>query len=423
MPPTACSNSSSNRTAPAAAAEPVAYIVSTWPRLSQTFVLNEVLALENKGLDIRIFSVKHPGGEPVHDSVSQVRAPLTYLALKGRRRRIWTANLAIACRRPGTWLRILLEAARYRSTGVLKHFLQAGYLAESLRRAPVHHIHAHFATAPALVAMYASALSGIRYTFTAHARDIYVDTRPELLRRQIERAAAVVTISEYNRRYLSGMSSAAGAKVRCIYNGVDPTLFPFRRAGFCTTGLPVILSVARLVEKKGLADLVDSAAILRTRGLSFRVEIIGAGPLLGPLRTRIASLGLDRVIDLSGAQSQDAIRAAYQRSTVFALPCVITPDGDRDGIPTVLLEAMLSGVPVVTTPVSGISELIGADWSGLLVPPGNPGLLANALERLLTDAELRDHLARTARAKVESQFSIDRSSAQLMTLFSGGAGQ
>jgi colanic acid/amylovoran biosynthesis glycosyltransferase len=129
------------------------------------------------------------------------------------------------------------------------------------------------------------------------------------------------------------------------------------------------------------------------------------------------------VIDLSGAQSQDAIRAAYQRSTVFALPCVITPDGDRDGIPTVLLEAMLSGVPVVTTPVSGISELIGADWSGLLVPPGNPGLLANALERLLTDAELRDHLARTARAKVESQFSIDRSSAQLMTLFSGGAGR
>jgi glycosyltransferase involved in cell wall biosynthesis len=269
--------------------------------------------------------------------------------------------------------------------------------------------------------MYASQLSGIRYTFTAHARDIYVDTHPDLLWTQIERAAAVVTISEYNRRHLAEMGPAADGKVRCIYNGIDPSLFPFRRPGRLSAGPPVILSVARLVEKKGLADLVDAAAILRARGVSFRVEIIGAGPLRDTLRARVASQGLEGTVTLPGARPQHVVRAAFQRATVFALPCVITADGDRDGIPTVLLEAMLSGVPVVSTPVSGIAELIEADFSGLLAPPGNPGRLADALERLLADPELRDRLARTARVRVESHFSIERSSSQLMALFSGGA--
>ena len=421
MLPSTCSHSSARSADPRPAPGSVAYVVSTWPRLSQTFVLNEVLALEKKGLPVRIFSVKDPGGEPVHASVSQVRASVTYLSLKGRRRPVWVANLDLAWRQPRCYFRGLLEAARYRSFGVLRHFLQAAYLAALLRREPAVHLHAHFATAPALVAMFASQLSGTPYTFTAHARDIYVDTRPELLRKQMHHASAVVTVSEYNRRHLlQQLNPATPGKVVCIYNGIDPSQFPFRwpRAG--DPGPPVILSVARLVEKKGLEDLIDAAAILRAQGLSFRVEIIGAGPLWSALQVRIVRHGLEGIVTLMGAQPQEIVRQAYDRAALFVLPCVITADGDRDGIPTVLLEAMLSGVPVVSTPVSGVPELIESDSSGVLVTPNNARILAHTLAKLIGDPCLRDRLARSARTRVESEFSIERSSSQLLALFSGG---
>ena len=181
---------------------PVGYVVSTWPRLSQTFVLNEILALERCGVPVRIFSAKEPDGEPVHAQVAQVGAAVTYLAFRGRARAILRANVELALSRPGPYVRTLLGALRYRRWGITKRFFQAGYLANLLRRNPVGHLHAHFATAPALVAMFVHELIGIPYSFTAHARDIYVDTRPELLRAQMQEAKAVITISEYNRKHL-----------------------------------------------------------------------------------------------------------------------------------------------------------------------------------------------------------------------------
>lgn len=369
---------------------------------------------------MRIFSVKDPGGEPVHASVSQVRAKVTYLSLKNHRRRVWAANLRIARRAPKSYFRTLAEAFRHHSSGVFRHFLEGAYLADLLEREPVAHVHAHFATAPALVSMFASQLSGTPYTFTAHARDIYVDTRPDLLRKEIERAAAVVTISEYNRQRLQEIVPKANGKVRCIYNGVDASLFPFRWPRSADPGPPTILAVARLVEKKGLGDLVEAAAILRDQGLSFRVEIVGTGPLLRTLRDRITQLRLERTVTLAGAQPQEFVRLAYQRAAIFALPCVITAEGDRDGIPTALLEAMLSGLPVVSTFVSGIPELVQADRTGVLVAPGNPWILAHALGQLIADPRLRDRLAQAARTRVESEFTLDRSSGRLLELFSAG---
>jgi len=414
-------HSSNNGTDPGPAPGVIAYVVSAWPRLSQTFVLNEVLALEKKGLRVLIFSVKNPGGEPVHARVSSVRAPVHYLSLTGRRRQVWAANLRIARSKPWCYFHLLTEAARYRSWDILRHFWQAGYLADLLRRDPATHLHAHFATAPALVAMFASQLSGTAFSFTAHARDIYVDTRPELLRAQMERAMAVVTVSEYNRRHLvRQFSPATPAKVVCIYNGIDPSHFPFASRRGADSGPPVILSVARLVEKKGLEDLIEAAAILRARGVSFRVEIIGAGPLREALQAAIVRNGLHEAVTLRGAQPQELVRQAYDRAAVFVLPCVITADGDRDGIPTVLLEAMLGGVPVITTPVSGIPELIEPDSSGVLVAPNDPGMLADAMAKLIGDPCLRDRLARSARTRVESKFSIEQSSSRLMALFSEG---
>jgi len=399
----------------------VGYVVSTWPRLSQTFVLNEIVALERLGLCIRIFSIKDPDGEPVHGRVAQVRADVTYLTLVRQWQPIAWANLSLACIRPGLYFKNLVRALRYWRWAVIRAYFQASYLASLLRRWPVTHLHAHFCTAPALVGMFASELSGVPYSFTAHARDIYVDTHPALLRAEMQGAKAVITVSEYNRKHLSTqINPAANGKVQCIHNGLDLDQFPFHCPVLVHSRPPVILSVARLIEKKGLGDLIDTAGILKERGCSFHLEIIGDGPLLESLRTQVEQLGLLDRVKLLGAQPQEVVRLAYQRAAIFALPCVVTAEGDRDGIPTALVEAMASGVGVVSTPVSGIPELIDHGRDGLLVAPNNPNMLAQALERLLTDSELLNCLTHAARAKVEKHFSIDRSSRQLLSLFEHG---
>src|SRR5919204_5625352 len=209
----------------------VGYVVSTWPRLSQTFVLREILAVERLGVPVRIFSTKDPDGEPIHGDVAQVRAGVTYLSLRRHWKPALRANLRLVRAAPARYAWTLLAALRYRRWDVLRRFFQAGYLADLLRREPVDHLHAHFATAPALVAMLTHQLSGVPYTFTAHARDIYVDTPPELLHAEMARAEVVVTVSEYNRGYLSRqLGPAANGKVRCIYNGLDLRQYPFDRA-------------------------------------------------------------------------------------------------------------------------------------------------------------------------------------------------
>jgi glycosyltransferase involved in cell wall biosynthesis len=400
----------------------VGYVVSTWPRLSQTFVLTEVVALERSGVPLRIFSVKDPGGEPIHAKVAQVRANVTYLSFR-RWKRIAGANLQLAGHRPVRYASVLMQALAYGRTGILRHFFQAGYLANLLRHDPVSHLHAHFATAPTLVAMFASELTGIPYTFTAHARDIYVDTQRKLLRKEIEQARAVVTVSQYNRQHLETISPSSRDKVHCIYNGLDLIDFDFRWPRSADSGPPVILSVARLIRKKGLEDLIRAAAILKQQGRAFKLEIIGSGPLRHELETLVTRLALRDCVAFLGPLPQQSVLSAYQRASIFALPCVVSEDGDRDGIPTVVLEAMASGVPVVSTPVSGIPELIDASRDGVLVPPNNPVMLADALDRLLSDPQLRDRIARAARDKIESQFLVEHSSRQLLKLFHNGDGR
>jgi glycosyltransferase involved in cell wall biosynthesis len=400
----------------------IGYVVSTWPRLSQTFVLNEVLSLEKRGVSVRIFSTKDPGGEPVHAKLARVRAPVAYLSLRGRGRAILGSHARLARGRPGAYARTLLRALRYGRPDVLRRFLQAGHLADLVRRDPVTHLHAHFATAPALVAMFAHDLVGVPYSFTAHARDIYVDTPPALLRAEMEAAQAVVTVSEYNRQYLLGRSPHVNGKVRCVECGLDLSEFRFRWPRAADPGPPIILAVARLVEKKGLGDLILAADMLRSQGHRFRVQIIGDGPLRQALERRVAEHGLRDDVTLLGAQPHEIVRAAYDRAAVFVLPCVVAGDGDRDGLPNVLLEAMASGLPVVSTAVVGIPDLIASERDGLVIPPNDAGALASALARLLVDPPLRDRLARAARDKIEARFSIDRSAEQLLAIFAPAPG-
>src|SRR5205085_8518320 len=304
----------------------VGYVVSTGPRLSQPFVLREILAVERLGVPVRIFSAKDPDGEPSHGDVAHVRAGVTYLSLRRHWKPAVCANLRLVWAAPAPYARTLLSAPRYRPWDVVRRFFQAGYLTDLLRREPVDHLHAHFATAPTLVAMFTHQLSGVPYTFTAHARDIYVDTQPELLRAEMERAEAVVTVSEYNRGYLSRqlVGTMAIGKVRCIPYGLDLRQFPFDPSRPPDAGPPVILSVARLIEKKGLGDVIAAADILRRRGHRFQVEIIGTGPLRPALEAQVRQLGLQDRVTFLGAQPQEAVRPAYRRATLVALPCVVS---------------------------------------------------------------------------------------------------
>ena len=395
------------------------YIVSTWPRLSQTFVLTEVLELERRGVPLRIFSIKEPGREPVHGDLRHVKAKATYLSQVKNRREVVRGNFATAFRHPLRYLRTLLRALLLNPRwSFLRSVFQAGYVADLLSREEITHLHAHFATAPASVAMFTHHLTGIPYSFTAHAKDIYFDTKPRLLRAKIKHARAVVTISEYNRRYLSQlMHPVESQKVRCVYNGMDLRIYSNGRSNIEKLPVPSIVTVARLIEKKGIGDLIRACHTLRERGRSFRMEIIGKGPLHATLKAQVHSLDLQNIVRFRGALAQEAVREAYRQADIFALPCVISEDGDRDGIPTVLLEAMACGLPVVSTGVSGIPELVESERDGILVEPRNTGMLADALDRLLSDEVLRKRLGAAACAKVTGKFSVERSVTELLGLF------
>src|SRR5229473_4505698 len=400
----------------------IGMIVTTWPRLSQTFVLREFIGLEKLGLHLRIFSIKVPPSEPVHADVARVQAPVTYLAFRSSWKPIFGANLRLARQLRGRYFRTWLLGLRHIRYGnilhVVRQVLRAGYVADILRREPVARIHAHFATAPASVAMFVSELTGIPYTIAVHANDIFVKARGRLMSAKIDRAEAVVTNNEYNRQYLlSRFGSELDSKLPCVYNGLDLSQFDFRWPRAAEPGPPLILSVGRIIEKKGFADLVEAVRILYERGRQFQVEIVGSGPLKEQMQNRIKELNLLDRVKLLGARDQDFVRAAYQRAAIFVLPCMVTPNGDRDGIPNVLYEAMASGTPVISTPVAAIPELVDSGRNGLLVEQRSPQMLADAIDELLADADLRDRLARAARNTIETRFTIDRTARELLGIF------
>jgi glycosyltransferase involved in cell wall biosynthesis len=401
--------------------QPIAYLVKGWPRLSETFILNEVIAIERRNIPLRIFSVKDPNNEPVHAKVTGVRSVVTYISLARHWRAALLGNIRLVWRRPGSYIRTFLyatiQAAIHFRFVVMRRFWQAGYLGDIFLRQPVSHLHAHFATSPAMVAFFTHKLLGIPYTFTAHAKDIYISPQ-KLLRSKIDAAGAVITCTEYNRQYLlSQFGPSLNRKLHCIHHGLDLSEFEFRSPRGSTEEIPVVLAVGRLVEKKGLGHLLRAVDILRKRGRRVCAEIIGDGPLRGALENQLRGLGLVDTVELLGAQPHEKVRLAYRRASLFVLPCTVAENGDRDGIPNVLLEAMAAGVPVISTEVSGVPELIDSEHDGLLVPPNNPAMLADAMERVLASAELGERLAHAARAKIEASFSMDHGTAQLLGLF------
>jgi glycosyltransferase involved in cell wall biosynthesis len=288
-------------------------------------------------------------------------------------------------------------------------------LARETRLRGIDHLHAHFATASTTVARLAARFARIPYTMTAHAKDIFHESvRPEDLRRKLQDAAGTVTISDYNLEYLHESYGPAAEDVRRIYNGLELERFPYEEP---RRRVPEIVAVGRLVEKKGFADLIEACSLLRDRGVKVRCLIVGLGEQEPELRAAVERLGLGNRVELPGPRPQGDLIEAVGRAAVFAAPCVIGGDGNRDGLPTVLLEAMALGTPCVSTDVTGIPEVLRDGETGLMVPQRDPAALADAIERLLADPELRVRLAGRARRLVEAEFDVHRNAALLREAF------
>lgn len=396
----------------------VAYILKRFPRLSETFIAREILALERMGFEIAIFSMKVPLGQ-THPFIREIESPVIYLPRVSGRNLIGLlrANGESFLRRPAGYLRCLFYALRRRSTESMEKFLLAGYISRYILDRRVEHLHSHFASGSTRLAKYVHMITGLPYSFTAHAKDIFSDrVSVKQLERRMTEARFVVTISAYNERFLRGITP--DVMIHVIHNGIPIEQFPLNNGQAKREEKPIILSVGRLVEKKGMSCLIDACDELKKRGVAYRCLIVGDGPLRGELEARIERLGLEDHVSLEGAKLQDELIGGYfPRASIFALPCQQAKNKDMDGLPVVLEEAMAVGLPVISTTVAGIPELVRHRQTGLLVPPEDPGRLAETIQSLLADGSLREGLKSSARRLIENEYDIEKSSRRLAELF------
>lgn len=400
----------------------VGYVLRKFPVLSETFILNELLALEARGVELQVISLQRPNDPRFHDDLPKLRARVSYLSGLSDAQRLARIHwrLARSSSLGRRYWKTLLDVALTRKPGLLWRFVQAGYVANEARRLRLRHLHAHFANGPATVALLASRITGIPFSFTAHAMDIYKQAvSREALTRKVEAARFVVTVSEFNKRYLEEITGAPEGKVVLIHNGID--LNRFAPNGVPGSARFKIICVARLVEKKGIPVLIEACRILRDRGVSLHCDIIGKGRLRPQLTSLIQDLGLRDRVHLLGPKTQSEVRERYGAAHAYVLPCILGSDGNREGLPVSIVEALACGLPVVSTPVTGIPEVVFDGHNGLLVPMGHPLALADAIQRLIDDPDLYRRLRGNARASVAGGFDHKRTSASLHRLMEGAA--
>lgn len=402
--------------APPSPREPLAFLVKRFPRLSETFVLNEFLELRRQGVDVRLFALMDSGEKVVQPAAEALRSEVVYLgpARYGRMARYRRMARVAAAHRRGA-LRVARVLLHHHSRATIRHLGEALILVGHMDRMGARHLHAHFAHSPTAVAHLAHLLSGVAFSFTTHAKDLYTTPDWQLARRHAA-ASFVVTCTAANARYLEEAVGAEPGSVIVCRHGVD---LPQFLAGQRRPVPGRILSIGRLVPKKGFDTLIRSCALLRRRGVAFQCRIIGDGPLREELGGLVASLDLAPVVELTRSRPQPELLGEYARADVFALAPRVMGDGDRDGVPNVILEAMAVGAPVVATAISGIPEVVEHDRTGLLVPPDDPGSLADALERVLTAPEVGRRLGDTARSVVAGRFDLTRCVEPLTELFTG----
>ena len=383
----------------------VAFVLKGYPRLSETFIAQEIAALERRGLDIRIVSLRRPTDarrHPVHD---EIRAPLLYLPeyLLLEPLRVFRAWFSER-RKPGyrtarnAWLR---DLRRDPTPNRIRRFGQALVLAAELPRG-VTRLHAHFLHTPASVTRYAAKLLGLPWSGSAHAKDVW--TTPEWEKREkLADCEWLVTCTEANREHLARL--APPGKVELVYHGLDLSRFPKKQMAEKKAGPVVILSVCRLVEKKGVDVLLE--ALARIRHLDWKFVHVGGGPLAGALRDKAQALGIAERVAWRGPLAQRELLEAYRNADLFALASRVARDGDRDGLPNVLMEAQSQALACVATRVSAIGELVRAGASGVLVAENDAPGLAAALAALIADPARRRTLGEAGEARVRAQFALE----------------
>lgn len=393
----------------------ICYVLKRFPRLSETFIAAELLELRRQGEHVSVIAVAKPAEIAVHGFVDDLDVSVTYLPHRPLRQPLrTTAGVVTAIvASPRGWS----SAARTclwppRLVG-LRKLLQASVLLRELRHQDTTHAHAHFATAAAGLAELAQRMGGPTYSVTTHAKDIWhEEVSAEALRAKLGRARFVATVSAANVEHLTDVLGP-NPPVHLVPNSVDTRRL---RAGERDAEPGRVLAVARLVEKKGLGDLVAACGLLVERR-PLHLVIVGEGPLRAALVEQAGSLGVE--LELCGAQPREVVLEELRRADIFALPCVVAADGDRDGLPTSVLEAMALGVPVVTTAVNGLVDAVLDGDTGLIVPQRDPVALAEALRRLLDDPVLAARLSASARRHIESSFALEKSVNVLRSLFPG----
>lgn len=394
------------------------YFVNCFPNFIEAMIYREVMALRRAGWDVETISIRRPSPEDVPAEARALAESTTYI-LPVRPGKLLAAHARAFLRTPRTYLRTLGAVVggtherlrdRWRS---LCHFVEAVAVLPIVEGRAPDRLHAHWAVGATTCAMVVSRFLKIPFSFTAHAYDIWRERL--LLPEKLRAAEHVVTCTGYNRRHLVEAYGVPPEKVSVVYHGLD--LAAFRRRRRPHNARPVILSVGRLVEQKGYEDLIRACALLRDEGCDLECEIVGEGPLRERLQSLVVEMRLEAIVRLPGRVVGDALRAHYERADVFALLCVQASDGDRDGIPNTLVEAMAMELPVVSTRYSGVPELVEDGVTGLLVEPGDVPAAAAALRTLLESPARRESMGRAGRARVMGDFTPEATTTRLGRVF------
>lgn len=399
----------------------IVYILHKFPNLTETFILNEIQGLKKDGILIKVFSVKKGNYLSEHSIdiegiiINYFYGHLTLVNIK--------SHFYLIALYFGKYFRILSEIIFNSDFSIskvlsnLKAFSIAGSFLYRLRRDNTSLIHGHFIGFPTSIAMYMSQLSGLPFSCTAHANDIYKGDKLDILNK-IAKAKMVVTCTLANKIYLSNLCPInLKSKVVHIYHGINSENWFFRNNQFKRYNEFNILCIGRLVEKKGIQYLLEAVEILVKKGISVRCSIIGNGPLLSQLMKITENKNLNTMITFHGALPHSHLKHYYNMADCFVLPCIVAKDGDRDGLPNVLLEAMCSGIPVISTSGSAISEIIEDKVTGLLISQYDSSGIATAILELINNPQYGSFLTKNALKVVESKFNIETSTKKLKEIF------
>lgn len=392
----------------------IAYILHRFPVISETFIIDEVLGAEKNGIDIRLFSFETPVSDINYGKVQELVKHASY-ALNPKENtkkfiRVLLHNLFYFFVNPLRYIKCFLK---YFFKIGKKEFAQIFYLCNLIKKEKVRHLHTHFSGLSATAAMLISRFLGIPFSFTAHAHCIFVPDR--FLEEKLKEAKFVISISEYNKTYLlKHYPDICPEKIKVIHCGVDIQNFSFQEK---EAGRIQIISGGRFVEKKGFLYLLKACKILKDKGVDFDVTIFGSGPLEADLSKKTIDLELNNTVEYKGIVDRKKLAELLSKGDIFILPSVMAEDGDMDGIPMVLAEAMASGLSVISTAISGIPELIDSGENGLLVEEKNVSGLAEAMEKLIRDQDLRKKLSKNARKKIENDFALSKNLPRVYSLF------